>query len=159
MKSTHFIALVAGGALVTAIVQGLTQTPAPDPVREQKKARRRITSDIVDIDVGAVFPEELEKFKAYMPLRRRDFENAYSEFERALEGHSDYVVTQLVLGVVMAVISSNSCKGISHYVPAGLAYDNILRCEMDSSAIIHQEGCEDTLMVPLAKLYRHLARN
>lgn len=150
MKSSYFIGLVAGGSLLTSILQGLTQTAAPN---QSKHKKRRVDADLGDLDIGVVFPAELEKFKKTIPLSRREFEQDYCRFEAALEKHSEYVQSQLVLGMVMSILSVNSIKRVSSYVPHGLAYDNILRCENDSLAVIDQEGdCED-LRKPLAGLY------
>ena len=158
MKSGYFIASVLGGAFATAVVQGVTQTSAPRNARSGPPDTG-IFNGMNEKDVDKLFSEELEKLrKSIPPLQLRTFEEACDAFESALAKTSEYVQTQAILGFVMSVMSVNSYRGRSDYVPAGLSFDNILRCEEDILAIVRQEGCGEVLEKAIQTLYFHLKR-
>jgi len=158
MKSGYFIASVLGGAFAAAVLQGVTQTSAPG-IPRKSPAGDGIFNGMDEKDMDKLFSGELEKLRQSVPpLRLRTFEEACDAFESALSTTSEYVRTQAVLGFVMSVMSVNSYRGRSEYVPAGLSFDNILRCEEDILAIVRQESCGEALEKAIKTLYFHLKR-
>lgn len=158
MKSGYFIGSVLGGAFVTSVLQGIYQTSSPGSCKPKP-----LNSGIFDIhaveNVDLLFKGELDKLKKGVPsLQIRGFEEAYGEFESELTSASEYVQTQAVMGLVMSVMAVNSYRGRSSYVPKGIAFDSILKCEEDILAIIRVEGCTDSLEKAIRALYFYLKR-
>ena len=159
MSNKFFIGGIIAGAVGVTILQGVSQTPAPN-INSRRKRRRRqdAFTELAGLDLEKVFPGELAKFTQLLVPRMRDtaFIRSYEKFQKELEQENEYVILQLTLGAVMSIIAANCCTGLSRFIPKGLAFDTILRCELDSMAVIGEEGSNKGLTPAMVELYGHI---
>lgn len=158
MSNKFFIGGIIAGAVGVTILQGGLQTPAPNISSRKKKKRHDAFSELAGLDLEKVFPGELAKFTQFLEHLMRDtpFIHSYEKFQKELEGENEYVILQLTLGAVMSIIAANCCVGLSRFIPKGLAFDTILRCELDSMAVIGEEGSNEDLTPAMVELYNQI---
>lgn len=152
MKTKYFVASVIGAVGVATVLRGLSERSGKYLERNRRHPLPPIGSDPL-----TVFKEEIEKLKEIIdPDAIKGFEGALTRFEDGLEEESEGVRGELVQALLLAVMAKNSLEGVSSYVPKGIAFDTILKCETDSVAIVSEDSPNDSMVGKVATLYTYL---
>jgi len=108
-------------------------------------------------DPEYVFTEKLNKFRDNLPpLEKEAFGLALSEFEEEMKEENKVIGEQLGQALLLALLAKNSLEGRSSFVPKGLAFDTILRCELDSAALISEDAPSGKMLGKVATLYAQI---
>jgi len=152
MDTKYFVAGALGLMGGATVIKGLMHRGTV-----QSRRKRRPDLPMVVVDPDTVFQEEIDKLKKWMP--RKDlgsFELAFKRFEDGLVPLPEHVTRTLVQSLLIAVLAKNSLEKISNYFPEGIAFDSILNCELDSLAILTEEGGFPEMAGKVGILYNHL---
>ena len=154
MNTKVFIAGIIGLAGGATILKGLAGRTSG---ASRYNTNRRGPMPELGNSPEKVFNEEVSKFRDNLaPLDREAFDLALSEFEEEMKEEKTVIVDQLAQALLLALLAKNSLEGHSSFVPKGIAFDTILRCELDSAALISEDSPNGKMLGKVATLYAQI---